>query len=441
MKKTGVVLVGSALCLLAGNAAASGFSVSYQSVSAMGTAFAGVGVLSENASNQWYNPATLAGLKQAELSAAIHQVWIDTTFEADADGGFPVPPPAPPGTMLPQMGSGPGDLEDIEPFVGSAFLAVPVSEMMTFGLSVTAPFGTKIEYENGWGNGYNLAPLGIPGVAGVTAGDFYSTESDLKTYNVNPSLGIQLTDSLNVGLGVSYQRLDADIRNALTRLEGDDDAYGWNLGMTYSPDDNNHFGVAYRSEISYDVEGDITFSQLGATFSTVQGNPVAPGSYSGEASIDLPASLQLSYAGDLSDRTQILMGVEWTEWSNLDKLVVESDQLAFSPTETFNWENTVRYSLGVRHAMNDTTVLRAGVAQEESTQGTDNRSAISPDSDRVWVTLGAGFNPADNMTIDVGYAHIFVEDADINRMDKGAQLKGTYELDADVIGAQMTYRF
>lgn len=254
---------------------------------------------------------------------------------------------------------------------------------------------------------------------------------------------MQLTDALSVGVGVSYQRLDADIRNAATRLEGDDDSYGWNLGLKYSPDDNNHFGVAYRSKIEYDVEGDITFSQLGANLTNFQaGAPVvAAGSYSGEAAIDLPASLQLSYAGDLSDRTQILMGVEWMEWSSLDQLVVESDQLAFNPTETFDWENTVRYSLGVRHAMNDTTVLRAGVAQEESTQGTDNRSAISPDSDRVWLTLGAGFTPVENMTIDVGYAHIFVEDADINRADKGAQLKGTYELDADVIGAQLSYRF
>ena len=81
MKKTGAVLVGSALSLVAGHAAASGFSVSYQSVSALGTAYAGAGVLSENASNQWYNPATLAGLKQAELSAAVHQVWVDTTFK------------------------------------------------------------------------------------------------------------------------------------------------------------------------------------------------------------------------------------------------------------------------------------------------------------------------------------------------------------------------
>jgi len=318
--------------------------------------------------------------------------------------------------------------------VGSAFLAVPVSDMMTFGLAVNAPFGTKIEYEDNWGNA--ISPLG------TGSGDFYATESDLKTYNVNPSLGIQVTDNLNVGLGVSYQRLDADIRNAATRLEGDDDSYGWNLGLTYSPDDNNHFGVAYRSKIEYDVEGDITFN------SPPFPAPLA-GKFKGETSVDLPASLQLSYAGDLSDRTQILMGVEWMEWSSLDQLVInhEGPSGAVPPgynpaVESFDWENTVRYSLGVRHAMNDTTVLRAGVAQEEATQGTDNRSAISPDSDRVWVTLGAGFTPVENMTIDVGYAHIFVEDADINRSDKfGAPLVGTYELDADVIGAQLSYRF
>ena len=431
MKKTGVLIVGSTIGLLSGQVMASGFAVSYQSVSAMGTAYAGAGVLSENASNQWYNPATLAGLRATEISIPLHQVWGDTAFKSDSDGMS---------LFGPQVGQGSGDFDDVEPFVGSAFLAVPISETMTFGLSIVSPFGTKIEYESGWGNAY-LTPPPPAGLGTVTAGDFYATESDLQTVNINPSLGIQLTDNLNVGIGINYQTLDADIRNAATRLEGDDDAIGWNLGLTYSPDDNNHFGVAYRSEMSYEVEGDISFSDAGALLSALGGNPVAPGSYSGSADIDLPASLQLSYAGDLSDRTQLLLGVEWTEWSSLDALVVESPDLAFNPTEEFDWENTARYSLGLNHALASGTVLRFGVAKEDSTQGKDNRSAISPDSDRIWVTLGAGFNPTDNMTIDVGYAHIFVDDADISRSDKGAQLKGTYELDADVIGAQMSYRF
>ena len=205
----------------------------------------------------------------------------------------------------------------------------------------------------------------------------------------------------------------------------------------YSPDDNNHFGVAYRSSIDYEVEGDITFKTAG---------PIA-GPHSGSTDVELPASLQLSYAGDLSDRTQILLGVEWMEWSSLDELVIDHAGPAPLPNpavEAFDWENTARYSLGLRHGLSESTVLRFGVAMEESTQGTNNRSAISPDSEKVWATIGAGFEPMENMLIDVAYAHVFVDDADINRADASrapAVLNGTYELDADVIGAQLSYRF
>ncbi|MCE7525518.1 OmpP1/FadL family transporter [Alloalcanivorax xenomutans] len=413
MKIKGAILVGSALSLAVSSAMGSGFSVSYQSVSALGTAYAGSGVLSEDASNQWYNPATLAGLKKAQVTVTGHQVWIDTDFKADGVGG-------------------PGNFKDVEPFVGSAFLAVPINDTMTFGLGLTAPFGTKIEYQNGWGNA--VAP-------GITSGDFYAQESDVKTVNINPSLGIQVTDKLNLGVGVSYQTIDADLQNAATRLEGDDDAVGWNVGLTYQADDNNRFGVAYRSKMEYTVDGDITFHPT-----PTNGLPASM-KFDGKADIDLPASLQLSYAGNMTERTQLLLGVEWMEWSDLSTLDVKHSGPAPLPNpavENFDWENTVRYSLGLRHTLTNDTVLRFGVAKEDSTQGTSNRSAASPDSDRVWVTLGAGFKPTDNMSIDVGYAHIFVSDADIARQDTingKPPISGTYELDANVVGAQLNYTF
>ena len=410
MKIRGALLATSVLSLASGSAFASGFGVSYQSVSAMGTAYAGSAVLSEDATNQWFNPATLAGLHDTQFSVATHQIWIDTSFKADG-------------------ASGPGDFDDVEPFVGSVFMAMPINDRVTFGLGINAPFGTKIEYEDNWGN--QVAP-------GVTSGDFYAQESDVKTINVNPAVGIQVTDNLRLGAGVSYQRIDADIENAATRLKGDDDALGWNLGLTYSADDNNHFGIAYRSKISYDIDGDITFKPA------LTGAP-APLKFSGKTDLDLPATLQLSYAGELNDRTQLLLGVEHMYWHSLDRLVIDHAGPAPLPNpavENFNWDDTTRYSIGLRHTLPSDTVLRFGLAKEESTQSTDNRSAISPDSDRVWATIGAGFQPTDNLSIDVAYAHIWVDDADIRRQDgTKPPLAGTYELDANVIGAQLNYQF
>ncbi|HAB07450.1 MAG TPA: long-chain fatty acid transporter [Alcanivorax sp.] len=429
MKIRGALIAGSVLSLASGTAAASGFGVSYQSVSAMGTAYAGSAVLSEDATNQWYNPATLAGLNTAEVSIAAHQVWIDTSFKANG-------------------ASGPGDFEDVEPFVGSAFLAMPFNDRVTFGLGINAPYGTKIEYEDNWGNA--LSPTGVP-----ASGDFYAQTSDVQTININPAVGIQITDNLRLGAGVNYQQIDADIENAATRLEGDDDAFGWNVGLTYSPDESNHFGVAYRSEISYDIDGDITFKP--GAFPGVPGAIVdqLAGQYSGETGLDLPAVLQLSYAGDLTDRTQLLLGVERTDWSSLDRLVIDHSGTQQVPVgggatvglpnpaiEEFGWEDTTRYSAGVRHTLQNDTVLRFGLAKEESTQSSDTRSAISPDSDRVWATIGAGFKPTENLSIDVAYAHIFVDDADIYKDGRApAVLDGTYELDADIIGAQLNYQF
>lgn len=421
MKKISLQLTGIVLASISGHVMATGFAVSEQSVSAQGTAFAGAAALSENASNQWYNPATLTGLKTSELTAAVQYLTVDTSFK----------------TLGP---AGPGDFEDLDPLLGSAFLALPLSDTLTLGFGITAPFGTKIEYEDNWGNvaADPLAPLS------PTTGDRYATMSDLKTYNLNPALGIKLTDSVSVGVGVSYQKIEADLESSFTRLEGDDDAFGWNIGMMFDADDNNHFGLAYRSSIQYDIDGDITFSALPLV---AQGIPPVvasslAGEYRGSTSVDLPASLQFSYAGDLSEATQLLFGIEWMEWSELDELVIEHDGAPIpSPVvQEFGWSNTTRYSVGVRHALASDTVLRVGVYQEDSTQNTENRSPTSPDSDKTGVSIGAGFNPAANMNIDLVYTHIFVDDADTNLVERG-QLKGQFELDADVFGAQMSYRF
>ena len=80
------------------------------------------------------------------------------------------------------------------------------------------------------------------------------------------------------------------------------------------------------------------------------------------------------------------------------------------------------------------------VYKENSTQSSENRSPASPDSDKIGVSIGAGFNPTDNMTIDVVYSHIFIDDAETNLTERGL-LKGDFELDADIIGAQLSYRF
>jgi long-chain fatty acid transport protein len=390
-----------------GTSLAAGFGISEQSNSALGTAFAGTSVLSEDASSQWYNPATLSGLESDQLSVAVHQVMIDTSFE---DGNAATT----------------GDFEDVNATVPAFYYAQKLNDRTTFGLAINAPFGTRLEYENDWG-GTLVAP-------GTYSGELYAKESDLQTLNVNPSIAWQATSDLSLGFGLNYQQIEADLDNDATRLEGDDSGYGWNAGLTWTPVDGQKLGLSWRSKINYDVEGDITFKDAGQT-------------YDAETHVDMPGKLAFDYAGDISERTTLLAGISMREWSELDKLSVTHD--GPSPpfpnpvVENLEWGNSVRSSLGVRHELVSGTVLRAGYAHETSTQDDDQeRSALTPDADRDWLTLGARFMPTERMNIDVGYAHVMVDDADIDRNDAGrGPLEGSYELSANILGAQMNYRF
>ncbi len=70
--------------------------------------------------------------------------------------------------------------------------------------------------------------------------------------------------------------------------------------------------------------------------------------------------------------------------------------------------------LGVTYAARDTLTLRAGVAYDKSPVKDKFRTVRVPDSDRVWLAVGAGYRLSESLSVDIGYAHLFVSDAPIN---------------------------
>ena len=66
--------------------------------------------------------------------------------------------------------------------------------------------------------------------------------------------------------------------------------------------------------------------------------------------------------------------------------------------------------------MNDRTTVRSGVAYEESpVQNPVERSARLPDTNRVWLSVGATRNISPSTTLNLAYSHVFFEDGSIDR--------------------------
>ncbi len=81
--------------------------------------------------------------------------------------------------------------------IPAAFLAMPLNDQFVVGLGVNAPFGLKTQYEDGW------------------MGRFQALKSEIQTYNFNPSLSWQVSEQLSLGVGVNYQRIQAELTNAV----------------------------------------------------------------------------------------------------------------------------------------------------------------------------------------------------------------------------------
>ena len=104
----------------------------------------------------------------------------------------------------------------------------------------------------------------------------------------------------------------------------------------------------------------------------------------------------------------------------------------------------MRYSGGVTYRHGDRWVFRAGAAFDETPiPNATFRSPVIPTDDRTWITFGASYAVNDNLSVDAGYAHIFVADAKINNADvtTGHILTGEAQGDVDIVSAQLVYKF
>ncbi len=112
-----------------------------------------------------------------------------------------------------------------------------------------------------------------------------------------------------------------------------------------------------------------------------------------------------------------------------------------------NFKDTWRFSAGFNYQYNEKTVLRAGVAYDQSPVNDIDRSARLPDNDRTWLTVGGRFKYSTNLNFDVGAAYIFVKDGSINNSGNPASIAGNGLINGDfnnnviVVSAQANYRW
>ncbi|MGH8176407.1 MAG: OmpP1/FadL family transporter [Steroidobacter sp.] len=439
---------------------ASGFALLEQSASRLGMAFAGTAVAADDATTVFFNPAGLNHLQGPE--AIVVASGIEITSQFGDEGSQPA--------LAQPLGHNGGDAGGWN-FVPSAYVAAPVSDTFAIGVGVNAPFGLKTDYGPGW------------------IGRFQALKSEIRTINLNPSIAWRVNETLSLGVGVNYQRLEAELTNAVSysavvaqgvqqlvalgqlppaaapgviaanaglegraRVSGDDKAWGFNLGLLLDVSETTRIGIAYRSKIDYEVSGSVNFAPpaiahpVGAAIvasASASGAPLATGPAS--VDLELPEIATVSLRRQFGERVALFADVGWTGWSSVQELRVVRDTGAVVSVTPEEWEDTFRYALGGAYEMSDALTVRAGVAYDESAVPDSIRTPRLPDTNRTWVAFGARWQPTESILLDLGYAHLFSDTVPLNQnagnIASSAFLIGEQESDIDIVSTQFTYRF
>ncbi|UIP85024.1 OmpP1/FadL family transporter [Pseudomonas phenolilytica] len=393
---------------------AAGFALNEQSISGMGTSYAGRSSSADDATTLFGNPAGMSRLTREEVSFGA--AAIEANSDIDDTSSFPA------------TGSNDGDMVPATA-VPMGYYVNPIDDKWALGVGIYVPFGLATDYESGF------------------QGRFFGDYSEVRVITVQPTISYRFNDKLSFGIGPTLNRIDGELQSATlnggrVKVKGDDTAVGFNAGVLYEFTPHTRMGVTYHSKVEYTLEGDTKLS--GAGF-----GPFA-GKYDASLDLTTPESVDVSLTHELNDRWTLYAGAMWTRWSRFEAIVIENESLpgplqggSLDPIiEEQDWHDTWSYALGAAFKLNQQWTLRSGLAFDQSPTNNTHRSPRIPSGDRTAVSFGVAWDPTEDVTVDLAYSYLWEEDTKIRRSSPTRGVyNATYENSAHGFGASLSYRF
>lgn len=396
--------------LAASEAQAGAFGLREQSATGQGLSFAGAAAGGAGLGSMFWNPAAMTDYKGVQLEGTIAGIFPFAKLTTDS-------------TSVVSAGRTSGDIAQ-DGALPATYGSWQVNKDIWLGLSVNAPFGLATKYDSAWGTGR-----------------LYGTTTRANSTEVTPTVAYQINDQLSVGVGVRVMAFKAVYKSfvALTNrnggLEGDGTGVGASAGITYKPDNKTEIGIGYRSTVQQDLSGNYT-SPISGTVTPIK------------LRVMLPDSVTVGVKRKLTDQWTVLAGYEWTNWSRIQFPVYYSQASgARISALPLGYKDGWMASAGLEYAMNPQWTLRSGVAYEYSPIRDDTRGPRLPDNDRIWLSLGAGYQFNEKLNFDLGYTHIIPQATRMNVVSGNPAYSspyaytGKFDSHVDIVTVSMRYRF
>jgi long-chain fatty acid transport protein len=428
MKALGTALLGIAA---AAPMYAAGFSIFEQGTKAMGMAGAFT-AQADDPSALFYNAGGLAFVDKQEFS--VGDTYIHAT-KADFEGDDPFP------------GQGyRAEQKKLSEFPPHAYWVRPINNDWKIGLGLTTPFGLTTEWEN----------------PDQFAGRFLSAKAALRAFDINPTIGWQITPNFGLGVGAIARVSDVELIryagavNPFTQsvvnvgkldLQADfSEGYGFNVGILHKFNNSFSWGLSYRSQITVDYEGDATLSQIStgnAQLDAVLRTRLPFGTkLPVKTSIDFPDEASLGLAFAITPNLLVETDANWTGWSAFKEVTIDFTGGATNslPDTTIpeHWEDCYNYRLGIRWTTGPSSQWRFGYVYDETPQREEGVSPLLPDANRNGFSLGYGYTGG--IKADFAIMYLPFDERSRHKSFAGeGPFFGTYNTTAWLFGATLTF--
>ena len=451
----GKLTIAAALCssaiMCASTASAAGFQLTEQSVAGMGRAHAGAGIIGDDVSAIHFNPAGMTLLHGLQTTVAGTYVSLDIDYKG--------------------LNGARENGRDKPASIPAAFLSYQVNDSLWLGLAITSPYGMRIRYGSDWSENQR-------GISG-----------SVTTVDINPNIAWKVNDYISIGGGVSALWTHSKIKSGLPakqtqalpaalgggsldiplggqfEYKGSDWMFTYNLGLMVSPTEDLRFGVSYRSSAHVTARGDYY----------IRGNAVMNGEGDGKGRLQTPETVYISATWKPIQKLRLSGLARWANWKKFENMRFSMDNLsnlhatqgAMDLAQSFppalaqgaigaiqsklgnvnienNWKAAWLFSLGADLDVTDQWTIRGGVALETDPIKQQNlRTALIPDTKRLWLTCGLSWKPTPKWQVDMAYGHIRgIGHRNLYESDKSNVKVGKFEkMNAWMAGAAVTYRF
>lgn len=456
-----LLFTGSASSLHAG-----AFSLSDQSASNVATSFAN-GASPEDPSTLFNNPAGMTYLDGVQTESSYE--YIHPRAEFDNKGSrysFGLPISGSDG------GGAPRGASITQTYLTATLFNSPEYGRFAMGIGITVPFGEVVDYDPHWVGRYTSQTSVLRTIDyGLSAAYRYKFISVGAGFDAQYSSAV-LTQAIDFGLLGFARKVPGFVpgqRDGTLRLEGSDVSFGFNVGglVEYLQPGQVSFlgsgklGVSYRSGITQNYEGRVTFRNVPTIFRA--GNDTFNGQ-DGNAELRLPETYNFALSQQFLGKFNLMAGLTWTRWSRLSSIPINfenpSSQASFvtdaslgRPGINNSFQDAFRYVGAIEYSPIKDLTLRVGGGYDETPVPNQNvRNTRIPDGDRILVSAGIkyhafGFNSPFlpyhvDTDIELSYLHEFVNTPNIQSQDtQGHLLSGYYNESVNIASAAVIFRY